>query len=98
MNNRREFLKLLGASTALGSTTAASLGAQAARPSPARPGKSGLSARGEYIIRDAYVLTMDRALGDIPGSGVHVKNGTIAAAGNELQSLGAHLINRSRTM
>ena len=98
MNNRREFLKLLGASTALGSTTAASLGAQAARPSPARPGKSVLSARGEYIIRDAYVLTMDRELGDIPGGGVHVKNGVIAAVGKDIKAPGATLIDGHRTV
>ena len=40
-----------------------------------------LPARGEFVIRNGFVLTMDAALGDIPGGSVHVRNGEIVAVG-----------------
>src|SRR5262245_16470336 len=88
MNNRREFLQILGASAL----------ASAASGAPARAGKSALPSRGEYLIRDAYVMTMDRALGDIAGGSVHVKNGAIAAVGRDSQAPGATPIDGRRTI
>jgi hypothetical protein len=32
-----------------------------------------LPSRGEFVVRDAYVMTMDPDLGDIPGGNVHVR-------------------------
>ena len=40
--------------------------------------------QGEFLIRNAYVITMDSA-GDIIGGDVHVKDGAIVAAGTGVQ-------------
>ena len=50
-----------------------------------------LPKRGEYLIRGAYVLTMDKA-GDLPDADVHVKNGDIIAVGKGLSAPGAETI------
>jgi len=59
------------------------------RASLAQTGRSAgftasLPERGEFVIRDAYVMTMDADLGDIPGGDVHVRNGQIIAVGKGL--------------
>jgi cytosine/adenosine deaminase-related metal-dependent hydrolase len=51
--------------------------AQAVRDAPA----SRLPSRGEFTITNAYVMTMDRSLGDFAGGSVHVRNGEIVAVG-----------------
>jgi 5-methylthioadenosine/S-adenosylhomocysteine deaminase len=48
--------------------------------------------RGEFLIRSAYVMTMDPTLGDIPGGDVHVQNGAIIAIGKGIQAPGAIVI------
>lgn len=48
-----------------------------------------LPARGEYLIRDAYVLTMNRDKGDIPRGSVHVRNGVIADVGANISAAAA---------
>ena len=48
-----------------------------------------LPARGEFVIRRAYVMTMDAGLGDIAGGDVHVKDGAIVAVGTRLAAPGA---------
>jgi len=48
--------------------------------------------RGEFVIRSAYVMTMDPTLGDIPRGDVHVKNGAIVAVGPGLKAGGAEAI------
>lgn len=84
MTNRREFLTALAG--------AATLRAQSTRaPGP-------LPARGEYLIRDAYVMTMDRTLGDIRGGSVHVKNGAIVEVGKDLKAPGATILDGRRTI
>jgi 5-methylthioadenosine/S-adenosylhomocysteine deaminase len=52
-------------------------------------GSFKLPARGEFVIRSAYVMTMDAALGDIPRGTVHVKNGAIVAVGADVKASGA---------
>jgi 5-methylthioadenosine/S-adenosylhomocysteine deaminase len=78
-------LGVLGIGDALGVTAAL---AQTTAPAPlarrARP--TGLPARGEYVIRNAYVMTMDAQLGDIAGGDVHVRNGAIVAVGKKLNA------------
>src|SRR4051812_5453236 len=44
--------------------------------------------QGEYIIRNAFVMTMD-ARGDIPDADVHVRSGEIVAVGPKLSAPGA---------
>jgi len=51
-------------------------------------GAAKLPARGEFTIANAYVMTMDSALGDIAGGSVHVKNGEIVAVGKDVKGGG----------
>lgn len=46
----------------------------------------GQTEAGEYLIRSAYLLTMDEALGDVPVGDIHVRDGSIVAAGRTLQA------------
>ena len=77
---RRSFLRgagALGAAAASGlfvSPLMAQQGGGAAR----------LPARGEFTIANAYVMTMDGALGDIADGAVHVKDGAIVAVGKDI--------------
>jgi cytosine/adenosine deaminase-related metal-dependent hydrolase len=80
MRTRREFL---GDLAALG---AASLCGCESLEAPPEPPK--VPARDQWVIRNAYVMTMDAA-GDLADSDVHVKGGTIAAVGRKLEAFGA---------
>jgi 5-methylthioadenosine/S-adenosylhomocysteine deaminase len=57
---------------------------------------AALPSRGELILRNAYVMTMDPELGDIPGGDVHIKNGQIVAVGKALQAPGATILEGPR--
>src|SRR5678816_4575071 len=52
----------------------------------------GLPQRGEFVIRNAYILTMDAALGDVDGGDVHVRDGAIVAVGKNVRAPGAMAI------
>src|SRR5881628_1784447 len=88
--NRRAFLS---GAAALGVAARADMAvAAAAETNPGR-GSFKLPARGEFIIRGGYVMTMDPALGDIARGDVHVKNGAIVAVGAGLKaSAGAQVL------
>ena len=68
--------RLLMAGTAISSTIFGSrlapAPALAATPAAAKPSRT-LPQRGEFVVRGAYVLTMDPALGDLPNGDIHVK-------------------------
>jgi cytosine/adenosine deaminase-related metal-dependent hydrolase len=51
-----------------------------------------LPARGEFVVRNAYVVTMDAKRGDIPVGDVHVRNGALVAVGPTLNAPGAEEI------
>jgi cytosine/adenosine deaminase-related metal-dependent hydrolase len=87
--NRRELLSGMAAGS-LGLLANRSIAA-AAGPAPQLP------ARGDYLVRNGYVLTMDPKLGDIPQGDVHVRNGQIVAVGPNLSAPGAEVID-ARTM
>ena len=72
---RRTLLSATAAAGAVGLTGDITL----AQAPPAGPA----SAAGEYLIRDAYVLSMDAAIGDLPHGDIHVRNGAIVAVGTE---------------
>lgn len=78
-------LPLLGSSIARAQPA---LEAQAA-PATGRPGQ------GEYILRNAYIMTMDPQLGEIPSGSVHVKDGVIAALGERVDAPFAETIDAS---
>jgi len=54
--------------------------------------RTGNMTQGELLIRNAYVLTMDAAVGDIANGDVHIRAGAIAAVGQGLQAPGAEVI------
>ncbi len=80
---RREFLAGAAALAAAGSWSADAFAQKAA----ARP--ASLPARGNIVIRNAYVMTMDSGLGDIAQGDVHIDNGAIVAVGRNLSAPGA---------
>jgi 5-methylthioadenosine/S-adenosylhomocysteine deaminase len=89
MLNRRRFVGSIAAFT----TTPLTL----LRASAAVTQKSStLPSRGELVLRNAYVMTMDPELGDIPGGDVHIKNGVIVAVGKGLQTPGAAVLDGQR--
>ena len=81
--NRRE---VLGGVLAAGALSGAPL-----RSSLAQQRADTMTERSEFLIRNAYVLTMDTA-GDIAGGDVHVRGGAIAAVGRNLTAPGAEII------
>ena len=54
-----------------------------------------LPARGEFAIRNAWILTMDPALGDLRRGDLHVRDGAIVAVGPSLAAPGAETIDGS---
>src|SRR6185436_10819672 len=82
--NRREVLGGVLAAGALSGTPFRSSLAQ-------RPAGT-MTERSELLIRNAYVLTMDAAVGDIAGGDVHVRGGAIAAVGRGLSAPGAQVV------
>jgi cytosine/adenosine deaminase-related metal-dependent hydrolase len=52
-----------------------------------------LPARGNIVIRNAYVMTMEPGAPDIKAGEVHVKDGVIVAVGQKLKAPGATIIN-----
>jgi cytosine/adenosine deaminase-related metal-dependent hydrolase len=77
---RRSFIRGAAACAAAGLFSSPLL-AQAQRGDG---GSSVLPGRGEFTIANAYVMSMDDALGDIADGSVHVRNGEIVAVGKDL--------------
>ena len=85
---RRGFLGALGGGVVAGVVPALAR----AQPSMARSATKPLPERGEFVITNATVLTMDPALGDLSGGSVHVKDGVIVAVGRDIRVPGASVI------
>jgi cytosine/adenosine deaminase-related metal-dependent hydrolase len=67
--------------------------------SSAVPGeKANLPARGNYVFRNASILTMDEKLGDLTGADIHVRDGEIIAIGAALDAPGAEVIDATRCL
>jgi cytosine/adenosine deaminase-related metal-dependent hydrolase len=58
----------------------------------ARPAAPHLPARAEFVVRGAYVVTMDPGLADLPSGDVHVRDGSIVAVGPSLDVPNAEVI------
>jgi 5-methylthioadenosine/S-adenosylhomocysteine deaminase len=81
MLDRREFIggaAALGAAGLLGTPGTAS----------AHGGQRGLPRRESFVIRGAYVLSMDPAIGDVADGDVAVRDGRIAAVGRRAHGAG----------
>ncbi len=87
--------KFISASAMFGAAAATGLKASAQTP-PASTSEGApagaLPTRGEYLVRNAFILTMDSTLGDIPRGDIHVRNGAIVAIGPDLVAPGAEVI------
>src|SRR5262245_58670420 len=85
MMNRRRFTGLIGATTVnILAAPALVPPASAQTPAPSLP-------RGNYLIRNGAVITVDAA-GVLPRADVHVSNGRIEAVGPNLNVPGAEII------
>ena len=87
--HRRGFFKLTAAA-ALGWSQGAT--AQTTIPGNFRPPQATLPPRGEFVVRGAFVLTMDPALGEFPVGDVYVRDGAIVAVGRDLPAANARII------
>jgi 5-methylthioadenosine/S-adenosylhomocysteine deaminase len=89
--SRRSFLGkslLLGAAGVAGYT-----GALAQTTAPNRQAQDpSLPPQGHYLIKNAYVLTMDAKLGDLQQGDVLVQNGEIKQVGQNLRAAGAEVL------
>jgi cytosine/adenosine deaminase-related metal-dependent hydrolase len=94
--SRRGFLSataLFGSAAAMGRMPASAQTAAPRPPAPATNGPAGaLPARGEFLVKNAHVLTMDSTLGDISNGDIHVRDGVIVAVGPSLNAPGAETI------
>jgi cytosine/adenosine deaminase-related metal-dependent hydrolase len=90
---RRGFIQSLAGCSAAKAIGAGTSIANAEQERPAanrRP--ATLPARGEFVVRNGYILTMDPIVGDIPAGDVHVRDGQIIAVGKALTAPGAATI------
>lgn len=51
-----------------------------------------LPPRGNYVIRNAFIMSMEKGIGDIPDGHVHVRNGEIVAVDEKVDAGGATVI------
>ncbi len=81
---------ILTGTTALGA--ASLLSGRALAQTPGTGPAASLPARGEFVVRDALVLSMDETIGDLPSGDVHVRDGTIIAVAANVNAPGAQVI------
>lgn len=73
-------------------TSALAFAASQAIAAPRPPAPIPLPARGNIVIRNAYVMTMEKDVGDLKDADVHVRDGAIVAVGQKLNARGAAVI------
>jgi cytosine/adenosine deaminase-related metal-dependent hydrolase len=78
-----------------GALAAGALGSAAVELAWGQAGRGAVVQPTEFIVRNAYVLTMDASLGDVPNGDVHVRDGTIAAVGRDLDAPGVEVLDGS---
>jgi len=87
--HRRLFLAGAGATATLVATPVQSqTGAETQRQFPSAVGS-------EYVIRNAYIVTLDRSSGDIPRGDIHVRDGSIVTVGQSVAAPGVAMIDAS---
>jgi cytosine/adenosine deaminase-related metal-dependent hydrolase len=85
--SRRSFLSGLAA---LGTTVLAGCASQAMKASGSV--SETLPPGGEFVIKNAHILTMDPKLGEIPTGDIHVRDGVILAVGPNIAAARAEVI------
>ncbi len=89
MLSRRTLGTLLGATVLGGLAAPASVRSALAQNQPA------LVSRGNYIIKNGSIVTVDPVLGALPRADVHIRDGRIEAVGPNLSAPGAETIDAS---
>jgi 5-methylthioadenosine/S-adenosylhomocysteine deaminase len=89
---RRSFLQAAAAVSSVGLAACATNSQPSSRLSAVDRTSGKLPRRGEFVVRNAYVVTMDPKLGDIPVGDIHVRNGALIAVGPKLNAPGAEEI------
>jgi cytosine/adenosine deaminase-related metal-dependent hydrolase len=87
--SRRDFIGAVAAVSAVGLSACAMGSQQGSRLGSADRVPGQLPRRGEFLVRNAYIVTMDPKLGDIPNGDIHVRNGALVAVGTQLSAPGA---------
>src|SRR5512145_2790732 len=89
--SRRGFLS---SAAALGTMALAGCATRSSDGSTVAAGRASgtLAEPGEFVIRNAHLLTMDPKLGEIAGGDIHVRNGAIVAVGRNLSAPSAEMI------
>jgi 5-methylthioadenosine/S-adenosylhomocysteine deaminase len=93
--SRRGFLEAIAAVGSLSLAACAANGQSSSGRAAADRKPGTLPRRGEFVVRNAYLVTMDPKLGDIPSGDVHVRNGALVAVGPKLNAPGAEEIDGS---
>src|SRR3954454_11213502 len=91
--SRRRFIggaAAVGAASLVGGAPGVADASDARNGAP-HGGRGRLPRRGEFVITNAYVMTMDETLQDIPRGDVHVRNGVIVGVGKRLRARGERL-------
>ena len=83
--------RILRGAAALGGLEAARRATGPAFAAPAATPR--LPTRGHFVIRNAYVMTMQQGTGDIKDADLHARDGVIVAIGPKLTAPGATTIN-----
>jgi 5-methylthioadenosine/S-adenosylhomocysteine deaminase len=89
---RRDLIRGLAAAGAASALPSPLLAQGARSDEPLRRPPGDIRPRAEFVFRNAHVMTMDAAIGDIPGGSVHVRNGEIVAVGRGIDAPGAEVI------
>jgi 5-methylthioadenosine/S-adenosylhomocysteine deaminase len=87
--SRRGFIGVVAALGSIGLASCTSASRQSSKLWAADRSSGTLPPRGEFVVRNAYLVTMDAKLGDIPRGDVHVRNGALVAVGPNLTAPGA---------
>ncbi len=58
-----------------------------------QPVAGGLPPRGEFVIRDAHVISVDPTIGDLPNGDIHVRNGELVSVAKQISLTGVPEIN-----
>jgi 5-methylthioadenosine/S-adenosylhomocysteine deaminase len=90
--SRRGFLGAVAALSSAGLAACAVDSQQTSRLWAVDRTPGSLPPRGEFVVRNAYLVTMDAKLGDIPRGDVHVRNGALVGVGPNLSAPGAEEI------
>src|SRR5262245_21469120 len=90
--SRRDFIGAVAAVGAVGLSACATSSQPTSRLWSTDRTSGKLPPRGEFVVRNAYIVTIDPKLGDIPSGDIHVRNGVLVAVGPNLQAPGAEAI------